>query len=53
MNSPCSPFGHVVRALDFHALGAVYSSFVGQRSERTHIPNQKKCKLKTKREYNN
>jgi len=45
MNSPCSRFGHVVRTLDFQALGAVYSSFAAQPHEPAHIPHQKKYKL--------
>jgi len=45
VNSPCSQFGYVVRALEFHALEAVHSSFVGQPCEPTHMPYQKKYKL--------
>jgi len=35
----------VMRALDFHVLGAVYSSFATQPYEPAHIPHQMKYKL--------
>ena len=44
-NSPCLRFALGVKVLDFHALGAICSSFAAPPCDLTHILHEKKSKL--------